>query len=142
VYPAGPGFNRDERSGHAMSERISMDTITLYRPVGPQELDLIRDSGWRRFPPRLPEQPIFYPVVTEEYAHAIARDWNVPSSGAGYVLRFAVDASFLRRYLPQQVGGAVHQEYWIPAEELEDFNDHIAGPIELIASYPEPGKSS
>ncbi|MDJ0699325.1 MAG: hypothetical protein QNJ07_05670 [Woeseiaceae bacterium] len=40
-----------------------MSTKTLYRPVGPAELDLIRDSGWQEFPPRLPEQPIFYPVL-------------------------------------------------------------------------------
>lgn len=115
-----------------------METITLYRPVGPEELDLIRDSGWSRFPPRLPEQPIFYPVANEEYARAIARDWNVPSSGAGYVLRFAVDAAFLDRYPVQQVGSSVHREYWIPAEDLEAFNDHITGTIEIVAEYPEP----
>ena len=51
-------------------------TTTLYRPVGQAELDLIAESGHLRFPPRLPEQPIFYPVLTEEYATAIARDWN------------------------------------------------------------------
>jgi hypothetical protein len=53
-----------------------MATTTLYRPVGRRELDLIRDSGMRAFPPRLPEQPIFYPVLTLEYARRIARDWN------------------------------------------------------------------
>ena len=74
------------------------DTITLYRPVGPDELALIRDSGFRRFPPRLPQQPIFYPVLSESYATKIARDWNVRASGAGYVTRFAVLRSFLDRY--------------------------------------------
>ena len=58
-----------------------MSAITLYRPVGPQELALIEASGWREFPPRLPEQPIFYPVLNEEDAIQIARDWNVPASG-------------------------------------------------------------
>jgi hypothetical protein len=57
------------------------DTITLYRPVGPDELALIRDSGFHRFPPRLPQQPIFYPVLSESYATKIARDWNVKASG-------------------------------------------------------------
>lgn len=53
------------------------ETITLCRPVGPEELALIRDSGFRRFPPRLPQQSILYPVLTEAYAAKIARDWNV-----------------------------------------------------------------
>jgi len=52
--------------------------------VGPQELDLIRAADMKAFPPRLPEQPIFYPVTTEDYAIKIARDWNVPASGVGY----------------------------------------------------------
>jgi hypothetical protein len=39
------------------------ETITMYRPVGPKELKLL--DGFRRWPPRLPEQPIFYPVTNE-----------------------------------------------------------------------------
>jgi len=62
----------------------------------------------------------------------------VPSSGAGYVLRFAVDAAFLDRYPVQQVGSSVHRECWVPAEDLEAFNDHIAGTIAIVAEYPEP----
>jgi hypothetical protein len=118
-----------------------MVTTILYRPVGPEELVLVCDSGWSRFPPRLPEQPIFYPVENEEYARQIARDWNVKSSGEGHVLRFAVDAAFLSRYPVQQVGNATHREFWVPAEDLEEFNDHIVGPIELIASYPQDNDS-
>jgi hypothetical protein len=66
------------------------ETITLWRPVGPKELKLIEAAEMRAFPPRLPEQPIFYPVLTEDYAVKIARDWNVRASGAGYVTRFEV----------------------------------------------------
>jgi hypothetical protein len=112
-------------------------TITLYRPVGPQELDLIRASGFRAFPPRLPEQPIFYPVLTEAYATKIARDWNVKASGKGYVTRFAVKRSFLNRYQIQNAGGSQYQEYWVPAEELAEFNANIAGVIEVIAEFPK-----
>jgi hypothetical protein len=112
------------------------ETVTLYRPVGPEELRLIEASGWKRFPPRLPEQPIFYPVENEAYAVQIARDWNVKSSGAGFVLRFRVDAAFLARYPVHQVGNRGHQERWVPAEELDAFNDHIVGDIELVASFP------
>src|SRR6476660_4864659 len=92
--------------------------VTLFRPVGPKELELIRQSGNRAFPPRLPEQPIFYPVLNEEYATKIARDWNVPASGSGYVTRFAVRADTADRYPVQTAGGAAHQELWVPAEEL------------------------
>jgi len=112
-----------------------METVTLYRPVGPKELALIEASGWRAFPPRLPEQPIFYPVLNEEYASQIARDWNVRESGSGFVTRFQVDAEFLARYPVQTVGGSRHQELWVPAEELSLFNDHIVGLIEVIAEF-------
>ncbi len=111
------------------------DTTTLYRPVGPEELKLIRRSDMRAFPPRLPEQPIFYPVLTEDYAVKIARDWNVPSSGAGYATRFAVLSTFLARYAVREAGGAAHLEYWIPAEDLPAFNDAIVGRIEVIAEF-------
>jgi hypothetical protein len=112
-----------------------MQTTILYRPVGPKELELIRQSGFKAFPPRLPEQPIFYPVLTEDYAVKIARDWNVKESGAGFVTRFAVDRVFLDRYQVQVAGGAQHREYWIPAEELPAFNAAIVGSIEVIAEF-------
>src|SRR5208283_2810323 len=115
------------------------DTVTLYRPVGPEELALIRESGSRRFPPRLPQQPIFYPVVTEAYATKIARDWNVKACGAGYVTRFAVLRSFLDRYQGQTAGGSQHLEYWIPADDLVEFNENIVGTIEVISEFPSEG---
>ena len=111
------------------------DTITLFRPVGPKELELIRASGNCAFPPRLPEQPIFYPVLTEDYAVQIARDWNVKDSGAGYVTRFCVRKDFVAKYPVQTVGASNHQELWIPAEELAAFNENIVGEIEVIAEF-------
>src|SRR5215510_10517990 len=113
-----------------------MDTVVLWRPVGPKELDLIRASGMREFPPRLPDQPIFYPVTSEDYAVKIARDWNVPASGSGFVTRFHVRKDFLASYQVQQAGGRDHQEYWIPAEELSAFNAAIVGKIEVVATFP------
>ena len=112
-----------------------MTTVTLFRPVGPEELALVEASGWRAFPPRLPDQPIFYPVLNEAYAARIARDWNVPASGSGFVTRFAVDATFVARYPRQVVGGREHEELWVPAEELGEFNRHIVGPIEVVAEF-------
>ena len=112
-----------------------MDTVTLWRPVGPRELELIRKANMRAFPPRLPEQPIFYPVLSEEYAVKIARDWNVPASGSGFVTRFKVLRSFLDRYGVQKAGGSAHLEYWIPAEDLSAFNEAIIGEIEIVAEF-------
>lgn len=113
-----------------------METITLWRPVGPEELALIRQPGMRAFPPRLPDQPIFYPVTTEEYAIKIARDWNVPASGSGFVTKFSVRKDFLARYRVEDAGGSAHREYWIPAEDLPSFNGVIVGEIEVVAEFP------
>lgn len=110
--------------------------MILYRPVGARELALIAESGYTAFPPRLPGQPIFYPVLNERYAAEIASRWNTrdPASGfQGYVTRFQVDDVFLARYKVQTVGRSYHQEYWIPAEALDEFNRHIAGKIEVIS---------
>jgi hypothetical protein len=96
---------------------------------------LIRQFGMRAFPPRLPEQPIFYPVLSEAYAVKIARDWNVPASGKGYVTRFRIAKKFLDRYQVQSAGGRDHLEYWIPSEELEAFNEAIIGQIEVVAEF-------
>lgn len=112
-----------------------MQTITLYRPTGPKELDLVRESGFKRWPPRLPEQPIFYPVTNEDYARQIARDWNVPQSGAGFVTRFEVRREFMDRYKVEKVGGAEHTEWWIPAKDLDMLNENIVGLIEVIAEF-------
>lgn len=113
-------------------------TTTLYRPVGPQELALIEASGWTKFPPRLPEQPIFYPVTNEAYAIQIAKDWNVPASGSGFVTKFEVDVDYVSKFEIQNVGGFMHNELWVPAEELEEFNAHIVGEILVTQSfYPE-----
>lgn len=113
-------------------------TTILCRPVGPEELALIEQSGWTKFPPRLPEQPIFYPVLNEEYAIQIARDWNVAASGSGFVTKFAVKSEYVSKFEIQNVGGHIHNELWVPAEELEEFNANIVGQIEVTQSfYPE-----
>jgi hypothetical protein len=117
----------------ATSEQES--TVTLYRPVGPEELELIRQSGFKRWPPRLVGQPIFYPVTNEQYASEIASQWNVRDSGYGAVTHFLVRESFMSKYEIQRVGGAHHTEWWVPAEELEDLNNNIVGNIEVIREF-------
>lgn len=113
-----------------------MKTVTLFRPVGNIEYKLIKKSG--RFPPRLPEQPIFYPVCNEDYAISIARDWNTKdkaNGNVGIVLKFEVNKDFLDKYEVHIVGAKKHEEYWIPAEDLESFNDNIVGEIKLIHKF-------
>lgn len=112
--------------------------MELFRPVGEKELELIKQSGWRRFPPRLPEQPIFYPVLNVRYAEEIAGRWNTKDANSGfkgYVTRFEVDDEYIASFDSHQVGASYHMEYWIPAEELEEFNRHIVGEIEVIKGY-------
>ena len=110
--------------------------MILYRPVGYNELKLIAEADYKAFPPRLPEQPIFYPVLNFEYAEQIARDWNTKSdSFAGFVTRFEVEEEYASKFEVQVVGGQMHQELWVPAEELTEFNSQIIGKIEIIASY-------
>ena len=123
---------------HSLDDHGSVEdveTVTLWRPAGPEELALVERSGWRAWPPRLPDQPIFYPVLNEEYATMIARDWNVPASGAGYVTRFEVRCSFLDKYGVHQVGGRTILEHWIPAEDLNELNANIVGMIDVVAEY-------
>lgn len=111
---------------------------TLYRPVGQGELELIRASGFKRFPPRLPHQPVFYPVLSEQYATQIARDWNPKDEASGfrgYVLRFKVRTEFLHHYQIHVVGSSEHQEYWIPAEDLQKLNENIVQTIEVISEF-------
>lgn len=112
-------------------------TITLFRPVGKNELALIEAIDFTAFPPRLPKQPIFYPVLNEEYATQIARVWNAKYNHdkVGYVTKFEVRKEFLDNYEVKIVGGRTHEEYWIPAEDLEEFNRNIVGKIEVIAEF-------
>jgi hypothetical protein len=112
--------------------------VNLYRPVGIHELRLIAGSGWTAFPPRLPGQPIFYPVLEEDYAVQIARDWNLndeASGYAGFVTNFQVEDGFASRYKIQVVGSIRHRELWVPAEELAEFNRHILGRIAVLGRF-------
>ncbi len=112
--------------------------VILYRPVGLRELELIAESGWREYPPRLTWQPIFYPVVTREYARAIVTQWNSKEADAGhcgFVTEFEIADEFVTRYAVQQLGGGpIFRELWVPAEELAEFNTHIKDRIRVIES--------
>lgn len=110
--------------------------MILYRPVGLKELELIAQSEFKAFPPRLPEQPIFYPVLNFEYAEQIARDWNTKSNSfAGFVTKFEVEDNYVKKFDIQTVGSRIHQELWIPAEDMLEFNRHIIGKITIETAY-------
>ena len=110
--------------------------MILYRPIGPKEHELIAASGFLAFPPRLPGQPIFYPVLNREYAEQIARDWNATAPPyIGFVTRFEIEDSYVSLFEIHTVGGAIHQELWVPAEELPEFNRHLIGKIEVISVF-------
>jgi hypothetical protein len=122
-----------------MARENDESTTVLFRPVGPKELALIRNSSFSQFPPRLEGQPYFYPVLNEQYAVQIARDWNArdPNIGEGFVTRFRVRTKFLARFDVHTVGNSIHKEYWIPAEDLLEFNRNIVGRIEVIAEFQQ-----
>lgn len=111
-----------------------METITCYRPTGQKELDLVIASGNTQWPPRLPEQPIFYPVSNEQYAIELTQ-WNISDFGKGYVTMFEVKKEFMDQYPLKQVGAGKHTEWWVPAEDLEALNNNIVGKIEVIGEY-------
>lgn len=109
--------------------------MQLYRPVGQEEYDLIAASGFAAYPPRLPQQPIFYPVLNEQYAREIAEKWNrryADSQYTGYVTTFEIDDGYIAQFPVQTVGASYHQELWVPAEKLDEFNHHIIGKICVI----------
>lgn len=114
-----------------------MDTVTLYRAIGPGQMQAILDRDCARFPARLPHQKFFFPLLTEAFASMIATDWNVPNSGVGYVVRFRVDAGYLEGKKAFRVGGPEHREYRISREEFPRFNAAIRGPIEVVGVFGE-----
>jgi hypothetical protein len=110
--------------------------MELFRPTGLQEMLLVLRRDLAAWPPRLPEQPIFYPVLNRDYAEQIARDWNTKADAqVGYVTRFEVDDHYVSRFERRVVGGQKHQELWVPADELEEFNRHIRAPIRVISAF-------
>lgn len=113
--------------------------MILYRPVGTAELKLIEKNEYKSFPPRLPEQPIFYPVLNKKYAREIAEKWNTKSTNdrKGYVTEFEVQDEYCSQFEIHTVGRSYHQELWIPAEELENFNRHIIGLIKVIDEFSD-----
>ena len=111
-----------------------METTICFRPTGQKELDLVAKSGYTKWPARLPDQDIFYPVTNEQYAIGLTQ-WNITDFGKGYVTRFEVKKEFMDKYPIKTVGGKDHTEWWIPAKDLDELNINIVGKIEVIGEY-------
>ena len=115
-----------------------MATRTLFRPIGEKELILIHENEYRKYPPRLEWQPIFYPVLNEAYAAEIASKWNTTDAFGnylGFVTRFDLLEDEFNRYKVENVGGPTHNELWVPAEDLERFNEAIVGTIQVTKVF-------
>lgn len=115
--------------------------MKLFRPIGVKEYVLIKELNYQAFPPRLDWQPIFYPVLNRQYAEQIALQWNTKDEFSGFcglVTEFSVADSIVQKYEVKEVGAEVHQELWVPAEELDEFNRAIDGPIEVINAFFGP----
>ncbi len=126
----GVGSARSHLANDGVTPERDGDTVVLYRPVGDAERALVEASGWRTFPPRLPDQPIFYPVTNAAYAREIAEGWNVPTGSGVHILRFRIPATLASRWPVRCVGARHHTELWVPAEDLEQLNAAICGRIE------------
>jgi hypothetical protein len=109
-------------------------TFTLYKPVSQKELDLIKESGWKAFPTVLKEQPFFYPLMKEAYAVQISKECTSPAYSVSYITRFQIDTEFVSRYKIRNIGPNRQQELWIPPDELQEFNGHIVGAIEVVGT--------
>ncbi|HVY28262.1 MAG TPA: hypothetical protein VHB79_17015 [Polyangiaceae bacterium] len=110
--------------------------MILWRPVGLDEMALVYESEMKAFPPRLPEQPIFYPVLNDAYADQIARDWNAKQTPfAGYVLEFEVPDAIASQYASKTVGATAHKELWVPAEELPALNASLVRPVTVVRAF-------
>lgn len=118
---------------------------TLYRPIRLKELQLIIDLDFKAFPPRLEWQPIFYPVMNQEYAEQIAEKLNTKDEFSGYcgiVTKFYLTTDYLQKYEVHNVGGFVHNELWVPSEDLTEFNSNFIGQIEIVKVFTGEGFST
>ena len=112
--------------------------MILYRPIGKREYDLIKETSFNEFPPRLSWQPIFYPVLNQEYAEKIAGEWNTKDANSdfiGIVTQFNVKDEYINKFEKHIVGSSMCEELWIQSEELEEFNKNIIGKIEIIKVF-------
>jgi hypothetical protein len=112
--------------------------MILFRPVGVSELGLLAKNGFRRFPPPTAEKQAFCPMLAFDDARRVAEQSNTKdrkSGFAGFVTRFEVADDYVRRLEPGAPGGRWTRGFRVPLSELENFNRHIIGTIEIVRRY-------
>ncbi|MET7835275.1 ADP-ribosylation/crystallin J1 [Micromonospora sediminicola] len=130
-----PAVLSEITTGHGSGGDVSSDVTTVqWRPLGQQELGLIREAGGRRWPALPPDQTHFFPMLDEGFAIRAAQNWNL-FGPVRYVARFHVETGFLGRYSTRSFGGSAAPMLWVAAEDLDEFNAHIVGSIEIIHEF-------
>jgi hypothetical protein len=77
-------------------------------------------------------------VLNFKYAAEIAEQWNmgdIESDGAGFVTAFEIPVEYFEKFQVQTVGLTHHQELWVPAEQLDEFNDMIMDGIRVEKAF-------
>ena len=133
--PAVAAVLPDFTTDHGSESDVSSDVTTaLWRPMGQQELRLVREAGGRRWPALRSHQTHFFPMLDEDFAIRAAQNWNL-FGPVRYVARFHVETGFLGRYSTRSFGGSATPMLWVAAEELDEFNAHIVGSIEVVHEF-------
>jgi hypothetical protein len=111
------------------------NTIRLYKPLSPLQLEEVINSGWSSFAVDSPLQKVFYPKIHRRYAENLARQWDAVQFNAGYVVAFDVPTEFMAKYEIQTTAYEEHREYVVPVEELSLFNQNIKGKISVVTTF-------
>ncbi|WP_163832084.1 hypothetical protein [Spartinivicinus ruber] len=114
-----------------------MKTTALFRPIGPEQFEALKNLGFSQIPSHVFGQKFFYPLLHESFAKQIAQEWYLPKHGQAYVIRLEIASSYLEQFEVKRIGGPEHTEYRIPIEEQTNFSRELVGNIEIVAEYQQ-----
>ncbi len=110
-------------------------TVTLYKSVSPTQLSHLMAVDWRYFIPESPAQKFFAPKLHLSFAEMLARQIEVASHCAGYVVSFEIQETFIDSYEVSTLAYEEYEEYCIPIEDLGAMNRGIEGRIKLVSWF-------
>ena len=116
------------------------DFTLLYRAVGPDELQFIKDSDWVRYPARSPSGQTFLATVDLEYAEEVAEKWMLRDYDSSSVTTFRMDSDYIAKFKLEKLGGRTRNEYQISDGQIDEFISRIDGRIELVCSFKSNGR--
>ncbi len=111
------------------------ETQAVYQAIGPHQLAALIHTDWRRIEPGWGGQRFTYLKQQQRYAEMIARQWEVPLHGAGYVVRIVLPEDALRQYDLETVAYEEHLEYRVPSVELADLSRELVGAVQPVAAF-------